>query len=518
MIQTLFLNIPQLQISKKNLSRFLILLGVFIFCYVELFTILIKVWWNNSSQSHGFLIPFIDLYLIYLQRDKLKYIYASPTYLLGLPVFVGGVLMYLAGHAGAILLLQELSFVITVIGLVLLLLGVKFLKALLLPVVYLSFMLTIWSDLLEGMHLPFQKLSALIGTELLQWVGIPAYRTSIYIELPNITLEVAKVCSGINYLMSIAAIGVPLAYITLRGWPRRLILVSGAIMIAILANSFRVAWIGVLAYYKITDNLHGPYQVLQAMFVSVVGFIALFIGAWILSKTTKRSDNTSKVNTPSKNLKLQSQSPYPNYKMTYSLILTGGILILAGSYINFYSPSPVPLQMALKLFPYEIEGWSGFDSRLDDDILKNLPVDHDLERTYRSKDGKEINLYVGYFESQRQGKEVINEQTSKLHYGASTVEIKLDTHEEIKVNKIVRRERNRDRLILFWYNFNGRITANRYMAKAYTILDALTRNRTNGAIIIVDGTMDKSADQNELIKDEEDFINHLIPVLHRYLP
>ena len=124
MIQTLFLSISQFQISKKNLSRFLILLGVFIFCYVDLFTILIKVWWNNSSQSHGFLIPFIDLYLIYLQRDKLKYVYASPTYLLGLPVFVGGVLMYLAGHAGAILLLQELSFVITVIGLVLLLLGV----------------------------------------------------------------------------------------------------------------------------------------------------------------------------------------------------------------------------------------------------------------------------------------------------------------------------------------------------------------------------------------------------------
>src|SRR3972149_8855823 len=117
MIQTLFLNIPQLQISKKNLSRFLILLGVFIFCYVELFTILIKVWWNNSSQSHGFLIPFIDLYLIYLQRDKLKYIYASPTYLLGLPVFIGGAFISLVWDAGGILLVQALSFGVTLLGL-----------------------------------------------------------------------------------------------------------------------------------------------------------------------------------------------------------------------------------------------------------------------------------------------------------------------------------------------------------------------------------------------------------------
>ena len=39
--------------------------------------------------------------------------------------------------------------------------------------------------------------------------------------------------------------------------------------------------------------------------------------------------------------------------------------------------------------------------------------------------------------------------------------------------------------MLFWYDVNGRIVADFYRLKSYTIWDAVTRRRTNGAVVMI---------------------------------
>jgi exosortase/archaeosortase family protein len=103
------------------------------------------------------------------------------------------------------------------------------------------------------------------------------------------TLEVAEECSGVRYLISIIAIGIPLAYFTQRNWWRKIGLVITSVIIGILSNGVRVAFVVLCAYYYGKNNIQGPFHMFQGLFVSIVGFIFLFISAWLLSKIPYKS-------------------------------------------------------------------------------------------------------------------------------------------------------------------------------------------------------------------------------------
>jgi exosortase len=269
--------------NKTNLIWVALVLTAFILCYAKVIVMLIRVWQHSYIYSYGFLIPCMSSYLIWASRQKLKNISPLPSYLLGIPVLCIGLLMLIIGSAKAIVSIQGFSLIIAIIGVILLILGRTFFSAVWFPVTYLLFMVPFWDRLTTKLHMPLQIFSAFLSSIILQVIGIPVYRENLYLQLPNITLEVAQVCSGVNNLIAVVAIAIPLGYISLKSWSRRIILVITGIFIAILGNGIRVALIATLAYFNIAGDLHGPYHILQAMIVSVIGFIGLFIGAWILS-------------------------------------------------------------------------------------------------------------------------------------------------------------------------------------------------------------------------------------------
>lgn len=508
------------QISTKNWLNYAVLTGSFIFCYAKIFAALTETWWNNDVYTHGFLIPLISIYFAWIGREKLKNIKPSPSYFIGLPVLFGGLLMLLIGHAGGVILVQEVSLIVSIVGIIVFLLGIRYLVALWFPVTYLFFMIPFLRFFPDNIYLVFQLVTAKMAVTLLHTMGISCLRNSTYIELPNIILEVVPACSGLNYLVSIIATGIPLAYISLRSWSRRIILVVIGIAIAILSNGLRVALIGLLAYYNLSGDLHGPYHTLQAMFVAVFGYIALFIGAWVLAEGPRSSSVT-----PLRDhaLSIRGQMPYFPLKLDAvrgPLIFIIIVLLTLGAYINFnfHQSLPVKLHADINLIPHQIGEWRGVDSDTDNKIFRTLGVDHELSRTYRTATGKEVRLYIGYHEFQRQGKELINYQSEWLHINAHKMKITLSPDKEFELNKMIKKEGHLNKLILFWYDLNGRIVTDKHEAKAYTTWDAITKRRSNGAIIIVSGDFTQTKDELAILKSEEDFIRKLMPILHNYVP
>jgi len=222
--------------------------------------------------------------LIYSRREKLKVLTIQPEYVRGFGVILSAAGLLLVGDAGGLAVLEQISLVVMIAGLVFFLLGKMWLMVLGFPIAYLFFMVPIADELIIPLHQFFQILTAKAGVSLLQFMGFAALLKDQYIFLPNITLEVAKACSGINYLISVLAVGVALASLTLKNMSHRIILVLSALVIGVIANWIRVVAIGIWSYYGVTDVLHGPFHVFQALFVSQVGFVALFVGAWLLNR------------------------------------------------------------------------------------------------------------------------------------------------------------------------------------------------------------------------------------------
>jgi hypothetical protein len=72
--------------------------------------------------------------------------------------------------------------------------------------------------------------------------------------------------------------------------------------------------------------------------------------------------------------------------------------------------------------------------------------------------------------------------------------------------------------MLFWYDVNGRIVTNLYLAKAYTVWDALAHRRTNAAAVAIQW---QAASGDDFIHAGEDalrFADAVAPLLREYLP
>jgi exosortase len=250
--------------------------------YADTVADLVQVWRTNEVYRHGFLIPFIALYLVWVRRADLRDLPLEPRWGLGGALAIVAGAMLIAGKVAAVAIVRELSLPLMLAGLVLVLFGSAYLRRLWLPITYLLFMIPVVAES-DGAHWPFQLLAAHIGVTLLHLFGFTAYQHAELIELPRVVLEVVEACSGIRFMISVLAIGLPVVILTQRTWQRRVGLLAFAVAIGIVANGVRVAMIGMLAYYGF-DAIKGPFHVLQAMFVAWIGYVALFSGVLFLQR------------------------------------------------------------------------------------------------------------------------------------------------------------------------------------------------------------------------------------------
>lgn len=497
----------------------LVSLGIgFIFVYYQVFWMMIIQWWTDEMYSYCFLIPLLSCYMIWVRRDSLYDIPVHPNSRLGVLSLMVGFIMLLAGHAGKISALQQISIIPVITGVVLLALGSLFLRKIWISIAYLLFMFPIWEFITDRLHSPFQTLSANIGVALIGSIGIPAYRQGVFLELPNVTLEVARACSGINYLIAVAALGIPMAHLFLDKWSKKILLVISSLLIAVLANGLRVALIGVLSYYGITKEIHGPHHVLHGLFVSFVGYAAIFGGLWLIS-----GNNLTSQEIPSQvaygrfaGRMPQNRSSLSNVIWMFALLL----FILTGSYINFYKMNSTPLKTDFNFFPGKIENWTGIDVDPGSNSIKSSTADKYLSRIYSLPSGNKAILNVNYFNSQDDKKKLVtfDHEMTKLHQAAAKTILNIGEERQIVVNKAIQRSESGSSLVFFWYDINGRIITNPFLAKGYNLWDSLVGKKNNGAVITVTFKLDNQGDDERDMPDRMRFISDLYLTLDSYLP
>jgi EpsI family protein len=478
--------------------------------YSRVFYYLINIWATRNDYAHGFLILPISFYLVWVKRETLRNLPFSPMPIPGLAiVFLSGMLL-LIGEAGEIITLGGISFIGMLFGLVLLLFGVAYLRVLCLPIFYLLFMIPILDEVLTPLQWPFQLTTAKMAVAMLQKLGFSALVEKNYIVLPNIILEVATVCSGVAYLVSIVAIGLPLGYLFLSAWWSRGILLLFAITIGILSNWLRVFLIGISAYWG--GEVHGPYHIFQGMFVAWMGFGALFTGVWGLSKID-RPVGPDPLPPHERTLPLGRTSPIKSdWDRSWAIALFS--LFLLSALMISYERNPIDLRNDLSTIPTFAEGWIGTAAALEEADFRIEGADAELFRRYRSPSGRTIHLYIAYLKLQEQGKEIVNYKTAPLHQGA--VETSVWVAPEISIPVNVGQIEDPRRRILFWYDLNGRVVTDRYRAKLFGIVDALLHRRTNGALVFI--SQDPGGEVDSLQGEEEAFIRALYPRLRESLP
>lgn len=477
---------------------------------------LLDLWSGRDDYSHGYLVPLISGYLAWTRREVLLKVPLEPARCMGALVLGISGLAVLLAQLGGLITPGGVALMGMILGVVLLVTGVKWTKHLLVPIGYLGFCVPILDFVIEPLHWPFQLLTAEMSTKALQGLGVPAFLEGNLIVIPEVTMEVATQCSGASLLIAVAAIGVPLAFLNLRLWWTRVGLLVFGLAVAVVANWARVIVIGLYAHLG-GKEFHGPMHIFQGLSVAWIGFIALFVGLWAFGRIEDWRIVAMRA-TP-------SGPGWAAYRLSEGLRTQVrraawiGVLILVGLAAVMYSTAPIStsLRQDFSYFPNQIGPWRGERIGSDRAFVRVQGAAAELVREYVTMPGREkVQLYVAYVERQGQGKEIINDQTSHLHQQLSHVSIGDTGSEVVNLGRVDLKHESRE--VVFWYEDNGQVNTDRRLAKLSMLLNGLLHRRTNGALVVISLPLSREADGVEARDDLVQFARTVYPILRAYLP
>jgi exosortase len=218
-------------------------------CYAPIIIALVKNWNDDEDMGHGFFVPVIAGYIAWMNRDKVMGLKPSPNWW-GLAIVLYGAFQLYLATLGAELFLARTSLVITIIGAVLFLGGVQYLKIFAFPLFLLFFMVPIPAIIYNRITFPLQIRASEAADWALNLINIPVLREGNILELPNQKLSVVEACSGIRSLLSLTFLSLVYGYFfEKRNWVRVALFVS-TIPIAMIANAGRVTLTGILTEVK----------------------------------------------------------------------------------------------------------------------------------------------------------------------------------------------------------------------------------------------------------------------------
>jgi EpsI family protein len=206
-------------------------------------------------------------------------------------------------------------------------------------------------------------------------------------------------------------------------------------------------------------------------------------------------------------------------------IIVSVILVSAIIYNSVFTCKEVSLdRKRFADFPVLVGDWKSVgDQAIGESSMKVLLVDDYLLRTYINKDSKVINLYIGYFYHQREGKQIHSPRQCLPGAGFTIENQKLlevsyqePSTKKFPANFYLMKQGDERFIYIWWYQGRGRKYANEYWNKLYQMYDSVALHRNDGALVRIDMKVD--GDINQTLIYMNTYIHAILPLLSQYIP
>jgi len=281
--------------TKSNSNNFnylflLIIIGLFIIGYYDIFQWMYERYMGaDSYYSHGFLIPFVTGYLIWLKKDELSRAEKQSSWL-GLFLIISAVLVHIFGIAIYVFSIAGFSIWILIVGISLFLYGKEVTKIILFPLFFLLFMFPLPGAVISMVSLPLKFIVAQLGVKIASLFGVPLLLDGFVITIPQGDLLVGNPCSGLRSLIAFLAMGSLFAYFSNLSNGRKIFLFLLAIPIAIASNLVRVPILIIWSYkWGLASAAPDTWVHTGSGFVVfILGLLLLFVALRLLGGTHEK--------------------------------------------------------------------------------------------------------------------------------------------------------------------------------------------------------------------------------------
>ena len=160
------------ELGGHNYLRIVIITGLFVYLFRDETSRIVHRWLNDSSWSHGFLIPLFSLYFINQHKKEILSLTTRPNYL-GLFFLICGIVFYSFNGASpsGYAYLQPISMIAVLGAVVLFLGGWHLVKYTWLPIAFLVFAVPLPQRYYVAFTMPMRHLAAEIAAILLNLIS-----------------------------------------------------------------------------------------------------------------------------------------------------------------------------------------------------------------------------------------------------------------------------------------------------------------------------------------------------------
>ncbi len=222
----------------------------------DTFQSIVEKWLGDSSFSHGLLVVPISLWLCWTQRALLRATAWRTDWAGVLALLVLGAAWFVARATG-VLVVEQFAAMAMIPAVVLAVLGRDAARVLAFPLLFLLLAVPAGRGLVPWL----MQNTADIAAAALRISGVPVVRDGMLLSIPGGDFEVARACSGLNYLVTGFTLGVLYAYLTYSSTRKRILFMIAALVVPMVLNGLRAYLIIAIAHLTDMSWGTGPEHV-----------------------------------------------------------------------------------------------------------------------------------------------------------------------------------------------------------------------------------------------------------------
>lgn len=486
-----------------------------------------QAWTTQEQYSHGVLIPLLAVFLAWQRRRDLLELQARPSWTGALVVLVA-LTLNLLGQLGSTFALQQYALVLSLVGLIVALRGWRTARMLWPSLLILLFMVPLPNFLLNNISAQLQLISSQIGVWFIRSFGISVFVEGNVIDLGAYKLQVAEACDGLRYLFPLMTLGFIMAYFFRVSMWKRVVLFASTVPLTILMNSFRIGTIGVMVEHWGVRMAEGFLHDFQGWAVFMASGAILVVEMMLLSRLGPHRQSwrqTFGIDFGPDAAPIRP--PLAVARMPASLGVCAGLVLtfVAVQLSTVQQSNEIPAREQFFSFPNTLGAWGGKRDVMEQVYLDELKLDDYIMANFVRRDRDLVNFYVAWYDSQRSGQSAHSPRACLPGGGwriteltdVQLADIRIGS-QPLRVNRAQIQLGTQKQIAYYWFQQRGRVITNEYLVKWYLFWDALTRQRTDGALIrlitpLRQGETVESADARLV-----EFANEIAPRLNRYIP
>ena len=479
--------------------------------------------WDKAEYNYCYLIPFVVFYLIWEKRTRLTALPSVPSWK-GMIPFGFGLAFFWLGELGGEYFTLYISFWLVLVGLLWMHLGWQKIKTIAFALFMALTMFPLPNFLYNKISVKLQLISSELSVSLIQLYGMSVQREGNIIDLGFAQLQVVDACSGIRSLISLTVLGLLMTYFFRAPFWKRAILLCSTVPLAIFANSVRLALTAILYKSWGREIAEGFFHGFSGWIIFVFAFAVLLLEMWVLGKIPpfKLPPPPAPPTKGGEMWKRISPRGEREYVFIVAIILLGSTLVFSHG-INFREE--IPIIRPFDQFPVQVGEWIGTRQSMEQRFVRALDLSDYVVIDYHNSRNEVINLYVAYYESQRKGESIHSPATCLSGSGwlfrqAGPLILSTTSYKDgsMKINRVYMEKLGSKQLCYYWFPQRGRILNNAYQLKVFAFWDALTKQRTDGALVRLITPVSKSEESGQADARLKAFARLIVPVLAEYIP